>query len=617
MVRKQYVNESEIPSHLMLIDEKVRDKNKKSIILLRAALNREVLFIGLGDKMIDKMIDKMYKIECPKNECVIKQNETGDAYFVIESGKFIIIHRGHDKKDKVVGAAGPKSAFGEGSLLYSSPRGATLKAKEDAIVWALDAEEFIKIRQKYSKKKTKKSEKKVKWLKKTKLFSNFHIQDVADIADAVKPILYRKESEIISHGEDSTHFFIVYRGKCEAYVYDEHHKNKKKFAKYSSGDCFGEHGIVYKRNRECTVIATSDEVICYVLNALEFTKLVKSTQRKNVPKYDEVILNKKFNPQIKCKLSQLSHCGVLGVGTFAQVSLVEDTMTGNTYSLKKIRKNRIVDTNQHNHVLNELAVLSSLNSAFCIRLQATYQDELNVYFLMDAILGGELFYLLKFNKKFPEKTARFYAGCVIAAFEHIHSKNVIFRDLKPENLLVSSNGYLKLIDFGFSKTRNNSCTLCGTPEYLAPEVIQCLSQSFTADWWALGIFIYEMIIGRPPFQDDANVKMYEKILTAAVDFPVKPKMSRSGKDLITSLLRKHAHKRLGSGLCGTNDVKNHQWFSNFDWDGMIAQKIDPPYIPKIKNEKDISNFEYYPDEKVEETLIEDKNGKLFAWSQNF
>ena len=183
--------------------------------------------------------------------------------------------------------------------------------------------------------------------------------------------------------------------------------------------------------------------------------------------------------------------------------------------------------------------------------------------------------------------------------------------------MVSENGYVKLVDFGFSKTRDSSCTLCGTPEYLAPEVIQCSNQSFTTDWWTLGVFIYEMIIGRPPFQDDPNVKMYEKILTAAVDFPVKPKMSRTGKDLITSLLRKHPYKRLGSGLYGADDVMNHPWFSDFSWNEMRKQKIEPPYIPKIQHNKDISNFEYFPNEDVREKLIEDKNGKLFSWCNEF
>jgi len=238
--------------------------------------------------------------------------------------------------------------------------------------------------------------------------------------------------------------------------------------------------------------------------------------------------------------------------------------------------------------------------------------------LMEAVLGGELFYLLKFNQKFPEKTARFYAANVILAFEHIHSKNVIFRDLKPENLLIAPNGYLKVVDFGFAKTRNDSCTLCGTPQYLAPEIITCSNQSFAVDWWTLGVLIYEMVIGHPPFLDDVNVKMYEKILSAAVEFPAKPRMSRTGQDLVNSLLRKHPYKRLGCGLCGARDIEQHAWFSDFDWKQMRKQQMEPPYIPKIASKKDVSNFEYFPPEQPpQEQLLSDQTGKLFAWCNEF
>ena len=248
--------------------------------------------------------------------------------------------------------------------------------------------------------------------------------------------------------------------------------------------------------------------------------------------------------------------------------------------------------------------------------------------MMEAILGGELFYLIKYNGKFPEKTARFYASCVVLAFEHIHSKNVIFRDLKPENLLISSNGYVKLVDFGFAKKRNNSCTLCGTPEYLAPEIITCLHQSFTSDWWALGIFLYEMIYGKPPFQDDSNSKMYEKILTSPVIFPKPtnninkndkkyvPNITNHCQSFIKSLLQKHAHKRLGA-FYGTKNIKSHPFFDNLDWDKLKNMDVEPPYIPKIKNQEDMSNFEYFPSRTVDEVLIYDPNGALFKWCDDF
>merc|ERR1719411_1665910 len=152
--------------------------------------------------------------------------------------------------------------------------------------------------------------------------------------------------------------------------------------------------------------------------------------------------------------------------------------------------------------------MTLLDNDFTVRLEATYQDKTRVYFLMEAVLGGELFTVLRFNRKFSERTAKFYAGCCVLAFEHMQSKNILYRDLKPENLLLTDKGYIKLTDFGFAKKRNTTTTLCGTPEYIAPEMIRNWIQGFGVDWWALGILLYEIIFGHTPFRDDKERVAY-------------------------------------------------------------------------------------------------------------
>ncbi|ETO04336.1 hypothetical protein RFI_33060, partial [Reticulomyxa filosa] len=341
-----------------------------------------------------------------------------------------------------------------------------------------------------------------------------------------------------------------------------------------------------------------------------------------------------FLSQVQCKLDEFENIGILGVGSFGRVSLVRDPHTKKTYSLKKVRKNKVIETGQEDHVRNERDVLAELDNDFCCKMYATYQDKLNIYFLMEAVLGGELFTVLRWNKRFSEKTARFYAACVILAFEYLHSKNIIYRDLKPENvcrrtnatlffyyylfffyLLIAENGYCKLVDFGFAKTRNNSCTLCGTPEYLAPEVIQSYGQGFGVDWWELGIFIYEMLVGHAPFQDDPHKKMYEKILTDDPQFPEDLSFTDRVTDLIARLLQRDVFKRLGAGINGAVQVKNHPWnkgksisrkyltkknAQDLDWKAMSEQSIKPPYIPKITTNTDLSNFGTYPEEKTKD-----------------
>ena len=199
---------------------------------------------------------------------------------------------------------------------------------------------------------------------------------------------------------------------------------------------------------------------------------------------------------------------------------MENPSDGAVYALKRVCKNRIVESGQQQHILNEKKIMAALDSDFCIKLFATFKDELNVYFLLEPVMGGELFSILRQYQKIGQRQASFYSACVVLALEHLHLKlNVIYRDLKPENLLIAPNGYCKLVDFGFAKKRNNTCTLCGTPQYMAPEVIQNLPQGFAVDWWSFGILIYEMVFGYPPFLGDANRKMYQKILSSPIVFP--------------------------------------------------------------------------------------------------
>lgn len=176
---------------------------------------------------------------------------------------------------------------------------------------------------------------------------------------------------------------------------------------------------------------------------------------------------------------------------------------------------------------------------------------------------------------------RFYAAQIICIFEYLHSKNIIYRDLKPENILIDRLGYLKLTDFGFAKVvEGRTYTLCGTPEYLSPEIILNKGHGKPVDWWTLGVLLYEMIAGIDPFSDDDPMMVYQKILKGKVKFPSG--FDSNAKSLIKHLLESDLTKRYGNLKGGVDDIKNHRLFKSFNWTGIFDKKISAPYLPKVK-----------------------------------
>eukprot|EP01083_Nonionella_stella_P174398 604418_1 len=620
------IQADKISSHLKLIQCKNTHKTANVIKFLKECLLKEVLFEGMNDSMINQIVRVMYRVDCPKGKCIVRQYEYGNAYLVIERGAFDIIHQTRKKAPhKRVGKLVSGHTFGEGNLLYSIPRAATAKATTASVVWALDATKYVQIRQQLSQQLNDKTSQIVRDLKKIQLFNRrYNQQDLLAIAHAFTERRYTKHARIVSQGDAADAFYVIKTGSAIAQIRTADGRQQT-VRQYSDGDFFGERGIYKNESRAASIIATST-TRCYVMSADAFTTLLATTLRKYFEQafktYDEIAFNsgitRAFRNLISCSLDTLkaNTLGILGTGAFGQVSLVKDPTTNRTYSLKKIGKNKVIQTKQEKHVRNERAVLATLDSAFCVQLFGTFQDQLNIYLLMEPVLGGEFFSVLRWNKRLSEKNARFYAACVVLAFEALHAKNIIYRDLKPENLLIAQNGYCKLVDFGFAKKKNSSCTLCGTPEYLAPEVIQHSAQGYALDWWTLGVFVYEMVEGHAPFEDDPHVNLYEKILTYEVEFPDEPKLTLRLQHFVLGLLEKDSSERLGA-THGVSDLESHPWFEGLDWDKMRQQKLTPPYVPNITDREDLSNFDAYCDDKTDDDETLDPHPSVYEWCEDF
>lgn len=241
-------------------------------------------------------------------------------------------------------------------------------------------------------------------------------------------------------------------------------------------------------------------------------------------------------------------------GGFGKVKVAKNKKNGKYVALKLLKKSEIIKAQQIDHVYNENFIHSQINHPFIVSFEGLAQDSRYLYLVLELINGGELFTYLRSVESLSSDQCRFYAATVTSCFEYLHSKNIIFRDLKPENLLIGNDGYLKLTDFGFAKILNEgrTFTICGTPEYIAPEVILNQGHGKAVDWWTLGVLIYEMHAGIDPFSDDDTMGIYKNILKGKVSFPsIFDKEAREAKSLIRHLLVADLSKRYGNLKDGT------------------------------------------------------------------
>ncbi|CAI7606155.1 unnamed protein product [Penicillium pancosmium] len=291
----------------------------------------------------------------------------------------------------------------------------------------------------------------------------------------------------------------------------------------------------------------------------------------------------------------------LGTGTFARVSLTrlkEQPDKNKVYALKVLRKADVIKLKQVEHVRNERKTLAAVvGHPFITTLVASFSDEQCLYMLqLDFCPGGEIFSYLRRARRFNEETSKFYAAEITMTIEYLHDvQGVAYRDLKPENILLDANGHIKLVDFGFAKQVHNreTYTLCGTPEYLAPEVIHNSGHGLAVDWWALGILIYEFLVGQPPFWDQSPMRIYEQIVEGRLRFP--PNMPPAAQNIVSLLCKTNPSERLGYISGGSARVKSHPFFQGIAWDDLFYHRVKGPIIPRVSHPADTGNFEEYPD----------------------
>jgi serine/threonine protein kinase len=330
------------------------------------------------------------------------------------------------------------------------------------------------------------------------------------------------------------------------------------------------------------------------------TEEIKDT---NEPKEDN---NEEQNDQtlkVKVTYNDFKPLKLLGRGSFGEVLLVRLKATNKIYAMKILEKKLLKIKKQQNHTKTERDLMVRINCPFIVNLKSAFQDETNLYLVSEFMQGGDMFFHLHDGGivTFSTEKTRFYIIELILALEFLHKNNMVYRDLKPENILLDAKGHVKITDFGLSKILEDeddkAYTICGTPQYLAPEVLLRQGYDKMIDWWSLGCIMYEMLTGRLPFAIKRGVKMSMKIYEKKVLFPCN--INSEAKDLIEKLLVINPKERLGEGNEDKDDIKDHPFFQGVDWDSAYEKKLKPPFIPRLKNDTDLRYFDnLFTDEPI-------------------
>jgi len=560
-------------------------KSKEDRSFLQHALEQNQFFRNLKSDQLTKIIDCMEKKKLKSGVEIIKEGTDGTYLYIIENGSVVV----STAKDGDVADVQEGKIFGELALLYNCRRTASVKTKTDVTVYQLDRRYFQAIVQSTG---AERDQAKFDLIKEVPRLRDLVAAKLKKICDCLEEERFMDGDCIIKQGTTGDSFYIIADGRVK--VTKTEGKTDTELAQLEKGKFFGELALQSEDKRAANVYAIGD-VRCFSLDRHAFINLIGRLDEQKADAIEEVDVSE--NQETKSAAGGLEGSTIadarvlksLGQGGFGDVKLVffkGSQFEQKPYALKCVQKCRIVQYGQQRHIMDEKNILFQMRSPFILTLHKTYKDAKQVYLLTDAYLGGDLWRLLHARGPFPDTVARFYIACVVEAFAYLHQRGIVYRDLKPENLMLDINGYLRLVDLGFAKRvplGNKTWTFCGTPEYIPPEVIANTGHTLSADYWSLGILVYELLTRKTPFRAKDDLTIYENILRGIHSVQFSYRVSRKAEMLIKSLCRQEPSERLGYQKGGINDIRKHKWFGGFDWDGFHAQRVPAPILPDVRD----------------------------------
>jgi len=581
--RQALVEDDSYKTYTKVVEPKTKDEK----LLIRDAIRKNLLFKGAKDEDLDDFVDVFVQKRFKEGATVIKQGDAGETFYVVQSGSleiFINVGEGEAATETRVGVPyGPGSGFGELALVYGSPRAATIRVAEDCVLWEITRTAFKGLSYQNEKRAhdAKLANLKLVKIGEKLLGDILSPSQLESMALATNYQSFEKDDTIIREGERGDCFYMIVKGSVDVFVKSQ---GNSKVATLTEHKFFGEKALLSSETRNATCIAAT-AVTCLSLTREDFVLMLgnfedllsgKEEAQAHIQKFERLKSVKEY------EFDDLQKMRVLGEGAFGIVNLVKSKRDGKLYALKAQSKAFVVESGQQQHLLMEYQIMRELNHVLIVKCYQAFQDSRYIYFLMNLLPGGELMDLLDSKRKFPEAWTKFYGASVVSAFSCMHDKKIAYRDLKPENLVLDADGYCHVIDFGLAKRcdKGKTWTFCGTPDYLAPEIIRGKGHDWGVDYWGLGVFFYELTHGYPPFYASDPTNTARKIIKGA--FPMPSGFSKPLADIISKLLVEQ-NKRLGRTQGGCSAIMAHPWFSGFDWQALLSRTMVVPSKPQLGN----------------------------------
>mmetsp|Transcript_27429 Transcript_27429/g.79070 ORF Transcript_27429/g.79070 Transcript_27429/m.79070 type:complete len:864 (-) Transcript_27429:83-2674(-) len=492
-------------------------------------------------------------------------------------------------KSSTVRRVGRGHCFGEISMLHCAPRFATLKAVERTVLWVIDRASFQIIQMKGAEDHMRN---RVKYLDGSEIALNLPQGGKEALAGLMDTLRFNSGEVMVREGQPGDAFYILYDGTVKVTADGKEPETLEASPASGAFHCFGEEAVRKNSPHVATVTAVSPTATVLVLDRNDFVQLWDQLIEGVEAPVFERLSTKAGPPSNELSLGNLETLGLMGCGFFGPVELVQHRLTKTTYALKTMSKGLVLQKGMRKSVLRERSVSMMLVSPFVIKLVHTFNEPDSYCMLLEAALGGDVAGMYRREGCYgsPEH-AKYYIAGTVYALECLHRLKVIHRNINSYNLLISQLGHPKLTDFGLAKlVVGHTFTMCGTPDYMAPEVLAGTGHNRAVDWWSLGVMLFELLSGELPFQSDHPMRVYYNIMRGIARVRMPETCKGSAGDLIGALLKPQVIERLPMRPGGIGNVVDHSWYSGFDWQGMRTLTLKPPYVPKLNNNMDLRCF---------------------------